>query len=80
MTYHKNNVISSNAFLKIISSPAISSWTHFWIEHFDPSNDRRNARHVVKIKPSKCDVASVDLDDPDVFVPSAKILMSYTPR
>ena len=38
----------------------------FWVEHSDPSNDRRNARHVVKIKPSKRDVVSVDLVDPDV--------------
>ena len=37
---------------------------NFWIENSKPSNGLRNARHVVKIKPSKRDNALIDLDDP----------------
>ena len=38
----------------------------YWIENSEVSNDRRNARHVVKIKPSKLDVAVADLSDSNV--------------
>ena len=38
----------------------------FWRENSDISNDRRNARHMVKIKPSKRDRAIQDLVDDSV--------------
>ena len=38
----------------------------FWKKHSELSNDRRNARHVIKMKPTKRDVAVVDLVDPQI--------------
>ena len=36
---------------------------NFWVGNSEVSNGRRNARHVVKIKPSKLDFAVSDLSD-----------------
>ena len=36
---------------------------NFWKKNAEISNDRRNARHIIKIKPSKCDNAVADLVD-----------------
>ena len=38
----------------------------FWKKHSEISNDRRNARHVIKIKPTKRDHAVADLVDSNV--------------
>ena len=38
----------------------------FWKEKSDISNDRRNARHMIKIKPNKRDKAIADLSDENV--------------
>ena len=44
----------------------------FWVEQSEVSNDRRNARHVVKVKPSKIDVAIADLVDSNIEIFDAK--------
>ena len=37
----------------------------FWVDNSDVSNDRRNARHVVKVKSSKLDIVVSDLCESD---------------
>ena len=38
----------------------------YWKKHSELSNDRRNARHVIKLKPAKRDAAVVDLIDSQI--------------
>ena len=44
----------------------------FWKANSDISNDRRNARHIVKIKPSKLERVVSDLEDSNVTEYAAK--------
>ncbi len=47
---------------------------NFWKEHSEVNNDRRNGRHVIKVKPSKLDVALSDLvgDDDNIKIHTTK--------